>query len=185
MYNTPSNPPYLEYKIEYGEANLHYALYETLNQNYNQALIYIENYLNIFPNDVNGFYNKAVILYFLKEYDESLRLLLYTEKITEEFEILQDSYYYIALISKEFGYGQAIIDYCEKALLINPQMFEAYFEKAVLYFENKNYYKSLIEIKYCINCLLKSKIPEKNVLVKKIKEIKTKINSVNNLKESS
>lgn len=181
MSNTPPNYPSLEYQLEYGEANLHYAIHETFKQNYKKALEYINAFLNICPENEEGIYNKAVILFFLDEYNNALKCFFYLQKQSHNLEVIQDSYYFVALISKKFKYDQAVLDFCDKALEINPLMFEAYFEKAIVNFNNKDYYKSLIEIKNCINALSTSNIKEKMQLIEKIKNIKSTISRFNNI----
>lgn len=143
------------YLKEYGEAYLLYSIYKSLCENYEQALIYSKGYLNAFPDDPEGIYNYGVINYFLQNSDKALSSLLKVSKISTDKNLLKCTYYYIALVSKEFNQDQAIIDFCEKALEIDKLMYECYLELAYIDFKKGEYLDAIKNITKCIQSLRK------------------------------
>lgn len=163
-----TNKNYLQ---EYGEAYLLYTIKESLNHNFHQSLEYSSKFLEMFPQDPEGIFNYGVSQYFNKNYDKALSYLLSINLITEDSELVKSAYYYIALISKEFNYRKAIIDFCEKALEIDAAMYEAHIELAFTYFKISNYQESKKHLERALVMITWKNPPEKDIISNKLEDI--------------
>ncbi|HOJ64681.1 MAG TPA: tetratricopeptide repeat protein [Spirochaetota bacterium] len=138
-----------------------------------EAKIELENYLKSNPTDSNAYSLYGVVLKELKLYDEAIIATRSAINFEKE-DIKKGEYYYnLGNIYYVKGLKDLAIQSYEKALNLNPNLFQAYYMLGLIYYENKEYEKCIEQWKFYVT--LSTNIDKKNKILRVIAKFEKEI----------
>lgn len=129
-------------------------------KNYNESLYYVNKYLEIFPNNFDVTYGKAMILCNLNKYDEAMKMLNEIKKQDKSNRI----YSTMAILSVSQKKIEEAIGYINEGLTLNPNDVDLLNIRLVIYMRNFKGRKETLEF---INNSINMDLNERNMLLLK------------------